>query len=121
MKLKVKDIYDLSLGLADLSGKELPISTALKVERNHKAVNEEVISTDKIRKKIAEKYKEKEVEGGIKIKEDKRDVFAKEIDELLEQGVDVNVTKISVDELGSISIKPKTLRMIRTITKDDAK
>lgn len=34
MKVKVDELYDLSLGLADLSDKELPIATSLKIQHN---------------------------------------------------------------------------------------
>lgn len=119
MKLQVGNLYDLAIGLNDLANKELPISTSLKIQRSQKAVSEELISADKIRHKIIEKYKEKEVDEGIKIKEGKMELFNKEINELMKQEIDINLNKIDVKELKGISVKPKTLMLLDKILKQD--
>lgn len=115
MKIKVADLYDLSLGLADISDKELPIATSLKIHRNQQAVSENLISIEKLRQKIIDKYKEKEVEGGIKIKEGKLNDFHNEMDELMKQEIEVKLHEIKLDEIKNISIKAKTLNMLKTI------
>lgn len=117
MKIKVGDLYDLSLGLADLADKDLEIRTSLKVEKNQRNVSEELLSTDKIRQKIIEKYKDKKVklERGVKIKTEKWDVYNKEVDELMAQDVNVSLQKIKLNELDGIRIKPQSLRFLGTI------
>lgn len=42
MKIKLSNLYDLSLGLNDLADKELPIALAFKVQRLQKVVSGEV-------------------------------------------------------------------------------
>lgn len=122
MKIKVADLYDLSLGLNDLADKELPISISLKIEQNQKKVNEELVSTDKIRQKIINKYKDNDVkvENGTKIKEGKVDVFQKEVQELMDQDVELDLKKIDLKDLGEISIKPRSLTFLNTILKTDS-
>lgn len=122
MKIKVADLYDLSLGLNDLADKELPISTSLKIEQNQKKVSEELVSTDKIRQKIINKYKDNdvEVENGTKIKEGKVDIFQKEVQELMDQDVELDLKKIDLKDLGNISIKPRSLTFLNTILKTDS-
>ena len=121
MKIKVADLYDLSLGLNDLADKELPISTSLKIEQNQKRVSEELVSTDKIRQKLIEKYKDNDVkvENGVKIKDDKLDIFQEEVQELMNQDVELDLKKIDLKDLGEISIKPRSLTFLKTILKTD--
>lgn len=118
MKLKVNDLYDLSLGLDDLADKELGISTALKVQRNQKNVSEELIPTNKIREKIIDKYKDDKVRvanGGVKIKDHKWDIYNKEINELMDQDVELKLEKINIKDLGDISIKPRALTFLSSM------
>ena len=122
MKLKVSDLYDLSLGLADLSEKELSISLSFKIQRASKAVSDELIASDKVRKKIIEKYKEKDLENGqVQIKKDKLIEFNKEMQELMKQEVEVSIDKIDIEDLekADINIKPKTLMQLDSILSAD--
>lgn len=113
MKLKAFQLYELDEGLADLGDKELPISTSLKIQRTHKAVKNELDPINKVRQKIVNKYKDKVLEnGGVKIKQDKIEICRKELDELMNQEVELKVSKVNVKELENISVKPKTLGMI---------
>lgn len=115
MKIKVADLYDLGLGLADLADKELAIKVSYKIHRNQQIVTEELQSSEKVRQKIINKYKEKDVDEGFLIKKDKIDEFNEELNELMKQEVEVKLQKIKVDELKDIAIKPKTLNMLKTI------
>lgn len=117
--MKIQDIYNLAEGLSDLSNKELPISIALKVQRSHTKVVDEVKNADVLRKKLIEKYKESDNDDGtVKIKTNKIEVFQKELDELMEQEVDIKLDDIDVSQLEDISIKPRTLSLISTILKE---
>jgi|SRR5690625_11116 len=116
MKIKVSDLYNLSLGLNDLADKELPISTSLKVQRNQKNVSEELVSSDKVRQKIIKEHqKEKFDDGSVKL----TDEGIKKIDELMQQDVDVDLQEIKINELEDISIKPSSLNLLNKILKDE--
>jgi len=122
MKLKVSDLYDLSLGLSDLSEKELSISLSFEIQRASKAVSDELIASDKVRKKIIEKYKEKDLENGqVQIKKDKLIEFNKKMQELMKQEVEVSIDKIDIKDLekADINIKPKTLMQLDSILSAD--
>lgn len=125
MQLKVNDLYNLSLGLADLSNKELPIDLAFKIQKAQKKVRDELIASDEVRQKIIKKYKEKDLDDGqVQIQKDKIEQYNSEVAELLDQEVKVNIDKISINELKAlekdkIKIKPKTLMQLETILKAD--
>ena len=118
MKIKVADLYNLSLGLNELSKKELPIALAFKIQRAQKKVSEELIASDKVRQSLIEKYKEKELDNGsVQIKKDKLDEFNEKINELMAQEIDLDIEKINIDDLEKSveKVKPQTLMQLETI------
>lgn len=120
MKIKVADLYNLSLGLNELSKKELPIALAFKIQRAQKKVSEELIASDKVRQSLIEKYKEKELDNGnIQIKKDKLNEFNEKINELMAQEIDLDIEKINIDDLEKSveKVKPQTLMQLETILK----
>jgi len=120
MKLTVQDVFDLQEGLADLSEKELNISTSLKIGRISRVVSEEFKTAQETRSKLLQKYKDKDVGiGKIKLKEDKIEEFQQELDELMGQEIQVDIEQIKVDDLGAIQVKPKTINQLNSILKED--
>lgn len=120
MEILVEDLYDLSLGLSDLAEKELQISTALKIEQNHQNVSKELVSTDKIRKKLIDKYKDYDLDdGGVQLKKDKINDYHKELDELMKEKVEINLKEINLDELEGIKIKPRSIKFLNKILIQD--
>lgn len=118
MKIKVADLYNLSLGLNELSKKELPIALAFKIQRAQKKVSEELIASDKVRQSLIEKYKEKELDNGVvQVKKDKLDEFNEKINELMSQEIDLDIEKINIDDLEKSveKVKPQTLMQLETI------
>lgn len=120
MNLTVQDIYNLNEGLIVVNEKDLPIKVALKLQRNSLKVNEEYNVASGIRRKIIDKYKDKKLDNGnVKIKKDKIEVYNKEIKELMEQDVKVELEKINPSDLGE-TIKPRTLILIDKILKEES-
>ncbi|MCJ0933024.1 hypothetical protein MST22_17875 [Virgibacillus halodenitrificans] len=120
MKIKVKDIFNIDEGLTTLSEKELPVGVAFHIQRVHKIVGGEVKTAQELRSKIINKYKEKDLENGrVKLKEDKLEEFNKELEELLDQEVRLEINKININDLNSISITPKTLGLLNTIIEEE--
>jgi len=121
MEILVEDLYDLSLGLSDLAEKELQIGTALKIEQNHQNVSKELVSTDKIRKKLIDKYKDYDlVDGSVQLKKDKINDYHKELDELMKEKVEIDLKEINLGELEGIKIKPRSIKFLSKILIQDA-
>lgn len=117
--MKILDLYNLQEGLTDLSQKEMNVSVAFKVQKNHKLVTDELKSANEVRQKLIDKYKESDDgQGNVKLKKDKVQDFNKESNELLEQKVDIELKHINTDELEGISIKPRTLALLETVLQD---
>lgn len=120
MKLSIKDLYDLTDGLSHLLDKELPTSVAFSIQRNFKKVGDELKASDEVRKKIVEKYKEKDnKDGSVQLKKDKLDDYKKESDELMGQEVEIDLKPIKLSDLGE-SIKPRTLALLESILEEES-
>src|SRR5690606_10533400 len=112
MKSKDDDLYDLTLGFSDLADKELSRATSLKVYRNQKSISEEMISSDKIRQKIIEEHTVESLDDRT-VKLDETGI--KKINELMNQEIEIDLQKLTIEELKDIKVKPKTLNMLKTI------
>jgi len=114
--MKVGTIYNISEGLAELSEKELPISIALIIKRNQSKIAAELKSTDELRDKIINKYKEfQRGDGSIQLKKDKIPAFNKEYEELMNEEIEIDLQTIDINTIEGISIKPRTLTLIDPI------
>ncbi|MBT2599079.1 MULTISPECIES: hypothetical protein [unclassified Oceanobacillus] len=119
MKLTVTELYNLSDGLKNILDKELPTSVAFSIQRNFKKVGDELTPSNEVRKNIIEKYKEKDNgDGSFNIKKDKVELCKKEVNELMEQEVDIDLKRIKLSDLGE-SIKPRTLGLLEPIIKEE--
>src|SRR5690606_32300420 len=112
MKIKDADLYDLTLGFADLADKELSIATSLRVYSNQSSLSEELSSSYKIRQKIIEEHTVEKLDDGT-VKLDENGI--KKINELMNQEIEIDLQKLTIEELKDIKVKPKTLNMLKTI------
>ena len=120
MQLTVKDIYELQEGLSELANKELPVAVAFKMQLNLRKVADEYQSAQKLRDKIVQKYKEKDLDDGqVQIQKDKLEAFKQEIDELMDQEVKVNLQKVDINDLADIKVSAKTLSLTHKILKGE--
>jgi len=119
MEVEVNDVFSLNEGLNTLSEKELPVGVAFNIQRINRVVGDELKTAEEMRVKLINKYKDKDLDNGqVKLKENKLGEFNKELDELLKQKVKIDVKKINIKELESISVTPKTLGLLNTILED---
>lgn len=118
MKLTVKEIFNISQGLNTLLDKELPTSVALSIQRNYKKVGEEVQTASEVRNKLADKYKKYTDEDGYFKDDKKKSEYNKELNELYDQTVEIELNPIKLSNLGEY-IKPRTLGLIEKIIEEE--
>lgn len=114
MKTTVQNLYNLTEGLNSLLDKELETSTALVVQRNFTKISEEAKTSEAVRRRIVEKYKDYINDNDQFTDDGKREEFKEEIGELMSQEVDVDIKKLKVSDLGE-TIKPRTLAQLSLI------
>lgn len=122
MELKAFEILNIYETLVKLADKELDLNTACTIAKNLKETHTAKEVIDKKRDKIVLKYADKDEDGNAKQFDDghveisDKNAFAKEIDEMLNTYVTVDIKKIQMDALSEIKISPKDiLHLIGTI------
>jgi len=119
--MKIKDLYELHQGLSTIAEKELPVKVAFLIQQNLSNVEAEITNAETIRQKIIQKYmdveatKELKEPGKIQLYEDKVEDYNRELNELMEQEVDIEFKKISINDLDGLIIKPVVLHQLRFI------
>lgn len=114
MKITIEDLYGLAEGITELSNKELPTKSAFVVSRNLKKIKEEIQSAEEIRSKLLERFS---VDGEIEKGREKE--FNAEFSELLEQEIDINLSTISLDDIGDTATAKMLLSLDKIIKEDE--
>lgn len=113
--MKLMSLEPLMEALNNLSQKELPIKISYKISVAVKKLSIEYELFLSKRRELAEKYaKEKDDQGKAKIEENgtikidltKRELFHREMKELLEVEIELPIKEIHLDELGDVEITP---------------
>lgn len=118
--MKIKKLYEVFEGLNALSQKELPIKVAFLVQKNMSEVQGEIETSEKVRQKLIEKYKDEEKTkaadpGMVHLQLDKLDDYNKGYNELMDQEVEIKLQKIKISDLDGITVKPIVLRQLDSI------
>lgn len=120
MKIKNEVLVNSVQVLRKLNNAELPVRVSYKLAKNIKSIEKELNIYEEEKQKLINKYGEKDEEGKSKVNENGMinilDVenWNKDIKELLEIEVEINVEKINIDELAKSDLKitPSELTLI---------
>lgn len=96
--VSVKKVFDKLLTTNFQEGE-----TASKLAYNIKNINIELSKFEESRRNLIIKYGEKEGEDIIKVLDLKKDEYMKELNDLLQQEVEINITPIKVEKLCNVS------------------
>lgn len=127
MKITNNDLATLASAVKELSEKEMPFKTALKVSKNLKLLNEKMVELATDEKELIEKYAEVG-EDGQAIKPDGTftippkcfDQYLKERKELMEFEIELTgLYTLAISEVESISIKPTVLSGLERIIEEN--
>ena len=122
--MKIKEIYELNEGLKTISNKELPVKIAFLIQQNISIVDIEIKNAEVIKQKIIKKYTDEEAtkklkeQYKVKLQEDKLEDFNKELNEFMCQETNLELKKISIDDLDGITIKPIELNRLKYIIEE---
>lgn len=109
MKIKLNDIVNDYSKFTELTEIKLPLKTSYKIQKANDKIMSEVKQFFKQKDKIVQEYGEENDQGGFSVKPENKETFKKEINDLLELEVDLDIEKVKIEELGDIQIEPKLL------------
>ena len=122
MKLTNRRIVNDANFLGALNNKQLPIKVSYAISKNISKLESELKIYNKEREKIINKYCKKDEEGKLVIDENNQysiedesiDICNKELNELLNIEVDINIHKFKLDDLmcGNYEMSPGEISLI---------
>ncbi len=117
MKLKVKELLGMKTGLQAILNCPLPVRISFELIKAVQSFDNEYEAYEKARKKLYEKLGEKDKKSGnITIPKKNTKKFKKEIEELLDTSITIEVKKIKVSDLGNdVKISPVQLNALKDI------
>ena len=113
-KVTVERLFTSQQNLNEILHSNLKASVAYKLSRIAAKVSEEMKVFDEQRRKLVDKYGEIDDEGNTKVPESSREEFNKEINDMFKEEIDIDLSKISVEDLvdskaNEIDVKGSTL------------
>jgi hypothetical protein len=110
MKLKFQEIVGSSDALKAISNCSLPIKISYSIGKLiNGPITRELKIYDEQRIKLVTEYGTKDENGGTSVKPDKIEEFAKKLQELLDVEIEIEWTKIKIEDLGDIKLEPKNI------------
>ena len=122
MKLTIRKILNDTNSLAAISQKQLPVKVSYAIAKNIKKIESELKIYNEERQKLIDKYCIKDDEGknvidennNLKIADEHLEAWNKEINELMDIEVDIDIHKFNLDSLmcGNYDMTPAELMII---------
>lgn len=122
MKITIRNILNDTNSLAVISQKQLPIKVSYAIAKNIKKLESELKIYNEERQKLIDQYCIKDNEGNnvidennnLKIADEHLDAWNKEINELMDIEVDIDIHKFNLDSLmnGNYDMTPAELMII---------
>lgn len=117
IEVQVKDIVNSAEIFSTLSQKKLNMRMAYQLAKIIKEVQKEFELFQETRMKLINEYAERDEDGQLKVDEnnnftipkEKIQDFQKELNELLETQVELQINKINLDELENVEFTPMEL------------
>ncbi|MAF44189.1 MAG: hypothetical protein Unbinned7913contig1002_29 [Prokaryotic dsDNA virus sp.] len=111
LKVKVKDVVDSFPAMQDLARVNFNAKISFAIAKALRKVTKEVEIYDNTRVKTCKKYGKVDKKSNQYVfPDDKKDVFDKEMDELMNSTIELNgIRQLSIDELGNVQIPPAAL------------
>lgn len=106
MKITMMRILSIKEELSSLFMKDIPIKASWKISKFIRQIETEYNDFEKNRVKILDKYLDKPTG---KVPDDKKELLEKDIDDLLDVEVELDVEPIDIKELGDIAVPPLAL------------
>lgn len=121
MIIKMNDVVNVWSGLAELSTKDFKSKLSFRLALNIRELENKMKSFEETRNSLVKKFgvQDKDVQDRYIIKDESREEFARELESVLEQTVDVNLKTLDINDFGDADVKPETFSKIYTILSDE--
>jgi len=120
MKVKIREILESSSVLQKLTTTSLPVKTSYNILRNTRKISQEIEPFEKARTELVAKYGTEDESGKIVVTDSNLQIFYKEVGELLDEEIEVDIRPIKIDDLSDVKLSASELQLIDyMIVKED--
>ena len=112
MKINLRTIINSAEPVHKLGELKLKARLAYELSKSIESIDKEVKDFTEIRNKKLKEFgtEVKTLKGQFTFENDSQERFQKEIDDLLNKEVDIQVEKFSIDDLSEVAVEPNILR-----------
>lgn len=118
MELKLFNVMNSKDVLEKLSKESFTSKISYIIQRNVKKINEEFVNINTEREKLFKKYGKETDYAGYQITLENKDIFLKEMNDLLVQDVDIDILQIPLSEF-DYRLTPEEMGLIDWMFKFD--
>lgn len=123
LKIKLGEVKGIYEGLEELAKEKLPIKTSFKVSRAILKLQPDYLPFEESRVKIINKHAAKDEKGQLKVENglivfEHPAEFTKDYNELASTDIEIDIKPLKLDELGNITLAPKTLLALDKVIKE---
>jgi hypothetical protein len=118
MKVKLNALVNAKESLIKLGKTDLPVKTAYALNKDFQKMNIEFKAYEEAKMKLFDKYGEKQPDEKIIIKPENIKTFQKEIGELLETEVEIDLWKVKLENLGDVKFSALELGMLEFLIEE---
>ena len=112
MKVKLYEIINASEVLTKIMKSTINLKAAYRIGKIAKKYQAEMEIFQDLRKKLFDKYGETQDDKSVKIKDDKIPEYQKEMNELLQNDVELDIEPVVISENEKIEISPAELLLV---------
>lgn len=118
MNIKLEKIVLSKDTLVKVLNQDFPIVISYKLSKIVDKINKEIQIFEENRVKLVKKYGE-EVKEGFKVKEENIEVYAKELSELLDIEIQIEIPIITIKDLEGCKLSPLELIQLSWLIKEE--
>lgn len=118
MKIQVRKLVDIKSSLEKIMSLDIPIKTAFKISKCIKNFNNEYSSFEESKNKLFKKFGEENKDGNLEIKKENEEKFKKELEDLMDIKISINIPKVTLKELGDIKISALDIANLDILIKE---
>lgn len=119
MKITLGELKVAEQALEKIMAASLPITIAYYLSKTIAAIAEELTHLETARRKLVEKYGEKDEKEGLKVTEENFPKFMEEYQSLFKEEVEITVRAIKLSELVDVKLTPADVRALGKLLEDD--
>lgn len=119
MQIKLGELKNAEPALNKLATAQLPIRTSFKVKKMLRSISGDLQDFEAKRIELVKKYGEANDKGDTQVKPDNLPSFLKDMQDLSDVTINVDVDKVKLSDLGSVEFSAVELMGLEQFVEDD--